>query len=353
MISLARQVLSSPRPFAVAIYCKSEDARRFLPYLRRGDKVVSVALKNRAHRLYFYEYQLGRRLLRENTVLFHATHYVCPPAHPGYRIITTFHDLGFALYPQFYPRIKRLYFALRFPEFLKRSSLIVAVSRSTAEGLRRRYPKAGRPVRVVYPGVDHLVLSETGPDRVTPRRHPFLLMVNSVERRKNIPFLIQVFNELKRRRRIPHHLVIVGLPGNDISALKKEISRSSFKQHIHYFPRISAAGLCSLYQQAACFLNASEYEGFGFTPFEALRFGCPAVLYSNGVISELLPNYPGLVSGFQIEEWVAAVGRQLQRQRSHLLAYPVIESLTWEETARQMIQIYSELMPIGEVAVAP
>jgi glycosyltransferase involved in cell wall biosynthesis len=57
--------------------------------------------------------------------------------------------------------------------------------------------------------------------------------------------------------------------------------------NIKYVGYISDEQLKALYQNAACFLYPSIYEGFGIPPLEAMRYGCPALVGKSAALPEV------------------------------------------------------------------
>ncbi len=342
---LTRELLCQARTFPLAIFSTPEHARLFAPFLQPGDKIVTVPIRNRAEKLYFYEYKLRSYLLRERVSLFYATHYICPPPHPDYKLITTFHDMGFILYPQFYPLIKRMYFRLRLKTFLLRSTHIVAVSRSTADSIRQCYPDfPAERISVIYPGTDHVLISESKSPLPLHPPPPYLLAVNSLEKRKNIPFLIRLFNHLKAAYRLPHQLLLVGTPSNGYRQIRNEISQSPYRNDIVYSGYLPEAYLNFYYRKSDFFVNTSQYEGFGFTPFEAIQHNCPAFLYQNNTVEEIIGEHSYVFDTFSVTEWADTIYREYQDNFRNRIHKKEISHLTWEKSARQTIRLFQHLL---------
>jgi glycosyltransferase involved in cell wall biosynthesis len=344
--NLARSLLSAERDFPLAILCKPIHEPAFKKFLKPGDKCITVPLKNRPHQLVFYEYMLSDLLLRENIKLFHATHYITPPRHEGYKMITTFHDMGFILHPEYYPLIKRLYFGHRMSTFISRSDIVMAVSEATSDSIAEIFPKSYSKLRVIYPGVNHFNGNGTA-----IKNKKYLLTVNSFEKRKNIPFLIKVFNLLKSKYNLEHQYVVVGNQTNDYAAVLAEYNRSRFKNDIALLHSISDKELTTLYQNADLYLNASTFEGFGFTAFEAIKFSCPSIMYHSNVLKKVFVDHPYLLNNLDIQQWTDLIARELTLQFPQKIDPSMIEHFTWEKSVEKTINLYSQLLTSREVPV--
>ena len=342
---LTRSLLQEKRTFSLAIFCKPQHVFLFKPFLRNTDKIVAIPLRNRVEQLYFYEYRLRSLILREDVSLFYATHYICPPTSPGYQLITTFHDMGFVLHPQYYPVIKRLYFGLRIKTFLQRANHIVAVSQSTATTLQEFYPEVDKDkISVIYPGTDHLLTTKTSPPQRPHTRPPYLISVNTLEKRKNIPFLIRLFNVLKVNYQLPHRLLLVGHPANGFKEINATIRQSPFRSEIHSCPYLPEEHLNYYYQESDFFVNSSKYEGFGFTPFEAIQHDCPAFLYQNNAVEEVLGNHNYIMKNLSVAEWAENIYSEYTQNFQNKIPKDTISHLTWQNCARSTIRLFDTLL---------
>jgi glycosyltransferase involved in cell wall biosynthesis len=342
--NLARSLLAAERSFSIVILCKPVHEAKFQKYLKPGDKCITVPLKNRLHQLLFYEYKLPDLLVSENIKLFHATHYITPPSSQRYKLITTFHDMGFILHPQYYPLIKRLYFGNRMSTFISRSDIVMAVSESTGDSIAEIFPESYSKLKVIYPGVNHF-----NGNGSAVRNKKYLLSVNSFEKRKNIPFLIKVFNLLKSKYNLEHQYVVVGNQTNDYTKVITEYNRSRFKNDIAIMHSISDNELTTLYQNADLYLNASTFEGFGFTAFEAIRFSSPSIMYHSNVLKKVFVDHPYLLNNLDIQQWTDLIARELTLQFPQKIDSSLIEHFTWEKSVEQTISLYSQLLTASEV----
>lgn len=350
---LTKSLLETSRPFPIAVFCRPQHRPLFAGLLRPGDKIIPVPLERRAARLYFYEFKLKSLLIKENIRVFYATHYICPAADARYYLVSAFHDMGFLLFPRFYPLLKRLYFGRRMRTFLSRSDRVVAISRSTAAAIGSLFPEYAPRVAVIYPGTDHL-LDADAPAPLSPRvEPPFILAVNTFEVRKNIPFIIRLFNHLKSTRRLAHRLLVVGQPANGYKKILAEIRRSPFRRDIVLASAIPAEELSFYYRHCDFFLNASEYEGFGFTPFEALSHGCPAFLYKNNAVAEFLGDHPYIFEHLEVELWAERIGQEMAASFRGKIAPETIRNLSWQNTARETRQLLEQVISTGEPRLVP
>ena len=332
---LTQHLLKLPRNLPLAVICKPVHRPLFETLLQPGDKIVSLPVRNRAEQLYNYERKLPALLASENIRLFYATHYMCPPRHRQYRVINTFHDLGFLRFPRYYPLTKQVFFGRQLRHYVQRSDRVITVSQTTNSDFLHYFPEMTGKTSVIYPGTDHLA-AVTAADRQFD--HPFFLAVNTFEVRKNLPFVVEVFNHLKREYQLPHRLILVGHPANGYRKLKKSVRNSEFNQDIVLATSIPVDTLKRYYLDCSAFLNMSSFEGFGFTPMEALREGCQVFLYRNSVVAELFGNQPGIFDHFSARQWGDKIADCMNKRDVPAVSSAAIESLTWLSCARLILK---------------
>ena len=348
---LTRNLLESTRPFSFAIFCKPVHRELFSCWLKPGDKLVSVPLSNRAAQLYFYEFRLRPLLIEAGIKIFYATHYICPPQDPRYQLVNTFHDMGFLLYPHFYPPVKRWYFGKRMRTFLQRTSHVVAVSHSTAASIGALFPEYRDKISVIYPGTDHLLAApgETPSERaVAP---PYILAVNTLEIRKHTPFIVEVFDYLRHNFPCNHRLLIIGQRANGYHALRRAIRQSPYRADILLKNTVSTARLMQNYRECDFFINASVYEGFGFTPFEAIQFDCPVFLYRNNTVREIIGNHPYTFPEMQAERWGEAIWKALNNRFVNRISRKDLQSYSWKNTTHATLNLFHKMLTGEETQV--
>jgi glycosyltransferase involved in cell wall biosynthesis len=116
---------------------------------------------------------------------------------------------------------------------------------------------------------------------------PLVLYVGSILNRRHVAELIQGFALLARRHPTAR-LCVVGdnrtLPRVDLTVLAAD---SGVAERIRIREYIPDEELASVYEQASAFAFLSAYEGFGFTPLEALAAGVPPVVLDTEVAREV------------------------------------------------------------------
>lgn len=138
----------------------------------------------------------------------------------------------------------------------------------------------------------------------------FVLMVGTLEPRKNHEFAYRMWKELNARHpgQIPP-LVWVGQPGWSIGPLLAQIGDDAELPHqaIHILSDVSDEELSILYRQCRFSLFPSHYEGWGLPVVEALNYGRPVVASDTAAVVEAGQGASDHIGLFDGEAWLSHV----------------------------------------------
>ena len=244
--------------------------------------------------------------------VYHATEHLLPwMARPA---VLTVHDLIFEHFPQHHTLKSRIFLRLSMPLFVRRADAIIAVSQHTKRDLVDMYGTPTRKIHVVDEGVDERFrpADEEEIRRVREDhsiRRPYLLMVGTLEPRKNHALAFQALARLKTEG-WPHCLVVVGRRGWLFESVEQQVEPLQLTGDVIFAGRVPDADLPALYSGADCSLMPSLYEGFGFPVLEAMACGAPVVCSK----ASSLPDVAGAAARFiepMTGEGMAAAVRQV------------------------------------------
>jgi glycosyltransferase involved in cell wall biosynthesis len=313
-------------------------------------------LQNRVRRILWEHSRLPRIAKNEGMDVVHCPHYICPFLDAAVPYVVTIHDTIAIEHPQWCKLSNALYYNIFMKPSVSKASRVIAVSHSTADSLKRRFPAGASKLRVIYPGIDTIFNSKKDPSGQTrvksryglPER--YILFVGNIEPKKNILNLVRAY-KLLRLRGLSHKLVLAGKRTWKSKGVLKEISGAAPGSilAIGYVDRVD---LPFVYQMADVFVFASLYEGFGFPPLEAMACGTPVVASTGGALTETAGGASRTVDPTNPEDIAEAIyllitNRKL-RQKHLELGIRQSRRFNWDETAKRTLSVYQEAAQFNE-----
>lgn len=291
------------------------------------------------------EYAKIQKLLPEGAV-YHATEHLLPRLNNP--TVLTVHDLIFERYPQHHTWRNVQYLRTAMPRYVEAATAIIAISNTTRDDLVHFYKTPADKIHVIYEGIDERfrVAERDEVERVrqqySPER-PYLLMVGTLEPRKNHQAAIHALRVLKREG-FPHRLLCVGGKGwlfGKINALVAELGLANDVVFAGYAPD---ADLPALYSGSDCSLVPSLYEGFGLPVLEGMACGSPVVCSNTSSLPEvagdaavLVPpdDYHALADGIRLVLTQSGYANALRAKGLERAA-----QFKWENCARETADLY-------------
>ena len=111
------------------------------------------------------------------------------------------------------------------------------------------------------------------------------------------------------------------------------------------YENVSENNLNDLYAQSDVFLFPSLYEGFGWPPLEAQKFGCPVVATRNGSLDEILGNSCGRIDGRNPENTIEMIFETFEKKTKWIEAgYRNVARFSREKFQSQWVNLVSEIL---------
>lgn len=187
--------------------------------------------------------------------------------------IVRIHDILPLTHPQFFDLLSVQNFSASLQKLMSGHSKVwVFDSPSSAQQFREIFGVRDNVFWIPCPILDHV--TKHGLDKV--RKINQVLMVNTIEPRKNIEFTIQCFRRAKDLKLVSRDwkLKIIGAPGWLSEDLVKELESRAHGSDIEYMGSVSDYVLYKSYQESKIVVSASFAEGFGLPPLEGMLSGC-------------------------------------------------------------------------------
>ena len=290
-------------------------------------------------------------LHREKPDVFHAPHYVLPPA-VRCRSVVTIHDCIHLMFPQYLPnRAAYAYARGSMWNAARKADRILTVSEASKHDILRFFHVAPEKIEVVYNAIDErfwTVPSEEEFERVRERyqlAHRFILYVGNIKPHKNLVRLIEAFDGLRRLGGYDDvKLLIIGDQISKLPALRRAVHSHKLHKEVRFLGYQSDETLSILYRLASVFVFPSLYEGFGLPPLEAMACGTPVVTSNVSSLPEVAGDAAVLVDPSNSESITDGIRRVLDspelaaelRRKGPLRA----RQFSWEQSVARTHDIY-------------
>jgi glycosyltransferase involved in cell wall biosynthesis len=264
--------------------------------------------------------------------VFHGTDFSVPylPVRPS---VMTLHDLSPWMDPGWHIEAERV--RNRTPMLLRLGLATIVITPSQAvrrQAMERFHLQDDRVV-----AVPHAAASIFQPAPGPREGPPYFLYVGTLEPRKNVQMLIDVWREV--RKQYPVDLILAGRRRADFPEIASE-------------PGLQLLGLTpekelpKLYSGAIACVYPSYYEGFGLPVLEAMQCGAAVIASSDAAISEVAGDAAVLVDVNDERAWLQALRisieqpDRIQAMREKALARAALFS--WSNTARLTREVYGK-----------
>lgn len=231
----------------------------------------------------------------------HAPDVLFVPAHVLPRVlpkrsVVTVHDVGFFRYPHLYSTFDRWWQRWSTRDSVRRATRVLTVSEYSKQELVQFCEVNPDQITVIYPGADHVMAIPPSPEKrqsVIDRYRisgSYFLYLGRLETKKNILSLIEAFRRYKEDRGLgdPVSLVLAGSSGEGFAAIQAAITQTALGSLIIQTGYVTEEDKATLLSGAIALVHPAWYEGFGFTPVEAMSLSCPVICARSGSLPEVV-----------------------------------------------------------------
>jgi alpha-1,3-rhamnosyl/mannosyltransferase len=276
--------------------------------------------------------------------------------------VTTLHDLGVVLHPEWHPADRVAHYSQNFREGMSRSVHIIAVSdfgrREAIDTLGLRPDQVTRIYQGIRPHLRPLPGAEVrlALDRLDlPSR--YLLTVGTIEPRKNILTLLRAYCSLPGEVRDAYPLLLVGGWGWNSADVAEYLNSEARYKNVRHIGYIADQYLAALYNGARALVFPSLYEGFGLPPLEMMACGGAVLASTADALEETVGGQAHLVAPHDIDGWREALLRVTCDddwwQQLRFGAEEVARPFTWERCATETLSLYRSLLGQSDLKAAP
>lgn len=239
------------------------------------------------------------------------------------------------------------------------ATTIVTVSDYSRQCLGRHFGIPLARMRVVNEAGDPIfrpLQNGSGKELLQPyglsEDEPFILYVGGFSPHKNLPLLLDSFQELLQRPSFHNlRLVLVGDSEEDAffscyHELREKVALNQLSDKVVFTGYVPDAQLLVLLNHARVLVLPSYSEGFGLPAIEAAACGTPVVASTASPLPELLGAGGLYVAPEDRAGLTASLAEVLSspelRRRMGKAGLQAVGSLKWENSARQLLSIFEE-----------
>lgn len=292
--------------------------------------------------------------------VFHATANCAPlaaPFAPAAPLVYTVYDLTFLSHPDLHTVSNRLHCTRGLVRALASGAHLLAISEHTRAELVRGLALEASAIEVVPLAADERFSPRPAPEVAALRarlglERAFVLTVGTLEPRKNLPRLIEVWSRLSSQVRGDRELVIAGPRGwldGDLAALA---AASGVGGSVRVLGTVEEEDLPALYSAAEVFVYPSLFEGFGLPALEALACGVPSAVSRASSLPEVVGEaalHFDPESADSIARCLAQLFKESELRARLAAAGPErARQFSWIETARRTVEVYRRAVETGK-----
>jgi glycosyltransferase involved in cell wall biosynthesis len=252
------------------------------------------------------------------------------------------------LIPIYQPHLAMPLYSQKFREYFRDllacADMVFVISGESQKQLLRYAREIESPIpstQMVRLGVKiHPHLRKSIPQLVS---RPFILMVSTIEVRKNHRLLYQIWTRMRADPDFsdPPHLVMVGRRGWRVDDLLDEMGTNpDARDFVHHFENISDEELEWLYGNCLFTVFPSLYEGFGLPVLESLAHGKCCVSSNTSSLPEVGQNLTQLLDPLDFAAWYTAIKAlvfdEAMRRDNEARIRACFTTSSWKETSEAM-----------------
>lgn len=291
-------------------------------------------------------------LKKANLDVFHSPHFVFPPIVPCPSVVTI-HDLIPLAHPEVLPSfVKRFYYRMQNKRATKKATNIIVDSSSTKQDIIKILGIAGEKIEVIPLAADknfEVICSEDSLKKVRNKFNiakRFILTLGNSKPHKNWTELIRAFHQLKKEKKVEHHLVLVGKQDPRFPQSKDLVRELKLEKNVRFIEFITEEDLPILYNGTSLFVLPSLHEGFGLPVLEAMACGTPVVCSNASSLPEVTGEAALLVNP-NSEELAKAIFKVLSDEETQKRLIREgrtrARKFSWQKTAAKTLEVYKSV----------
>ena len=245
-------------------------------------------------------------VLKNKVDVFFSPAYYCFQRRVRIPQIITIHDLAVYDIPESFNRKFVFYLKFMIREACTKAHRIITFSEFIASRIRTRFPSVDRKIRIIPCSVGQEFFQKNPSAELRLARElalpeEFILIISTVEPRKNLLNLLKSYAIYRRRSNNPLPLIIVGKDGFQAEKVHRRAMQKDCENSVRFLGYVHDSRIALLYNLATFSIYPSLYEGFGLPVVESMAAGCPVIASNCSSIPEVCGESAYLIDPHSIE----------------------------------------------------
>lgn len=328
-----------------------------IPVFKGKNKITKLLEQANLH--FWKQFVLPLKAAFKRCDILLCTDYFVPFIRPGFKTIAVFHDAFFFEHKEHYhPLFIWLFKKIALPSASK-CAFIVVPSEYAKKQISFYYSELSALKLVkIYEGPKSL------PANMEPHMHvallnklgiqnkKYLLHVGVMNKRKNIPFLINTFKKLQDSGN-DCKLVLAGSLHtsqyiDDSVNILDAIKKNNLEDQVILPGYLSDKELAIIYQHALAYVFPSLNEGFGLPIVEAFRYQLPVIVANNSCLPEIgedaVLSFDPYNETDLLEKMLLVINDPETKTQLEQKGMQRLHFFSWEKTAAQMLEQFDKVM---------
>lgn len=240
------------------------------------------------------------------------------------------------------------YFNWSTRQALKRAKRVITVSNFTKNEIVDVYGDYKDKIKVIYngysvswykPDVDKKVVDEVL-DKYGIEK-PYFFYIGRLEKKKNIPKLVEAFAEAKEKRNFKHKLVLIGDASFGFDDVKYNIDAYNVESEIIMPGWIKEEDIPFIYSGADAFIFPTRHEGFGIPVVQAMACGVPVLASDLPVLREVGGDAIFYFDADNVNSIASAIIEIMDNEKLKndliVKGYKQAKKYSWEKASREVL----------------
>lgn len=266
-------------------------------------------------------------------------------------MVGTVHDLAAAHITDKYDKARVFYIRRVLPRLIERLQAVITISSFSKNDILEFTRVKESRIHVIPLACNHQTYfprdQQTCYQEVQQKYHltaPYLLYISRIEHPgKNHVGLIQAFELLKDRHRVPHQLLLAGSDWDRAEEVHQRAARSKWSQDIIFTGFVANEMIPILYGGCDLFVFPSLFEGFGLPLLEAMACGKPVLCSNRASMPEVVGKAARLFEPDDVESIVDALESVVlypqTAENYRRLGLERSAQFSWERTAVETLRV--------------